>query len=319
MLDIYAAQDTALKKTEASAIIPPDFVWVDMIHPTEAEENAVEQVLHLDIPTREEMQEIEVSSRLYQENGTKFMTAILIVNGETENPEALPVTFVFNGRHLVTIRYSDPKSFQAFATRAQRPGTNCLTAETTLLSLMETIVDRAADHLERLVHEVETLSREIFGQPGQKPTVQRDFNDVLQRLGRKADLTSKANESLVSIGRLVAFLAQGLENTESRTRSDTLIQDVRSLTDHTSFLSDKITFLLNATLGMINIEQNTIIKIFSVAAVVFLPPTLVASIYGMNFNHMPELEWLLGYPFALGLMVLSAILPFVYFKRRRWL
>ena len=318
MLSVYVARDGALKTIDSSQTIPADFIWADMTHPTRTDEQTVEQVLGIDIPTHEEMHEIEVSSRLYQENSTKFMTAVLIVNGDTEKPEAQPVTFVFDGRHLVTVRYAEPKSFDAFIARALRPGNNCQSAESTLLGLIETVVDRAADHMERLVHEVEALSREIFAH-GEKVGAQKDFQNMLRGLGLKADLTSKVNESLVSIGRLVAFLVQSLEQAESRLRADTLNQDIHSLTDHTSFLSNKITFLLNATLGMISIEQNSIIKIFTVAAVAFLPPTLIASIYGMNFDYMPELKWFFGYPFAIGLMLLSAIVPFQYFKRRGWL
>jgi magnesium transporter len=146
---------------------------------------------------------------------------------------------------------------------------------------------------------------------------------VLEQIGRKGDLTSHIRDSLVTLERLVGFLGhvamQRKSGKDLRERLKTLSRDVRSLTDHSSFLSQKITFLLDATLGMINIEQNAIIKIFSVAAVVFLPPTLIASIYGMNFEEMPELDWLFGYPFAIALMILSAILPYLFFKRRGWL
>jgi magnesium transporter len=150
----------------------------------------------------------------------------------------------------------------------------------------------------------------------------RDFQKILSRLGRAGDLASKVRESLVSLGRLLAFAIQGTQARGRKTgsaRLKTIGRDVASLSDYAAFLNNKVGFLLDATLGMINIEQNAIIKIFSVAAVVFLPPTLIASIYGMNFAHMPELGWPLGYPLALALMVVSAILPYLYFKRRGWL
>jgi magnesium transporter len=147
------------------------------------------------------------------------------------------------------------------------------------------------------------------------------MRETLRKLGRHQDLTSKARESLVTIGRLLSFLSlPGAErNKDFRTRIKTLQRDAQSITEYTAFLSNNLTFLLDAMLGLINIEQNAIIKIFSVAAVVFLPPTLIASIYGMNFEHMPELAWPLGYPFALVLMVISAVLPYLLFKRRGWL
>src|SRR5690606_21985918 len=163
----------------------------------------------------------------------------------------------------------------------------------------------------------------IFDRPGATPTRGQDLQKLLQDIGRKGDLTSNVRDSLFTIHRVTAFLAhlttQQRSDKDVRARIKTLTRDASSLTEHSSSLSQKITFLLDATLGMINIQQNNIIKIFSVAAVVFLPPTLIASIYGMNYHHMPELAWSFGYPFALGIMVVSAILPYMYFKRRGWL
>ncbi len=159
--------------------------------------------------------------------------------------------------------------------------------------------------------------------PRRKP---KNLEELLSKVGEEGDFNSKVRESLVSIGRMVAFaqavidqIKLGKEMKENRARIKIIQRDIQSLTDHASFLSGKISFLLDAVLGMINIEQSGIIKIFSVAAVVFLPPTLVASIYGMNFQHMPELPWEYGYPFAIGMMIASAVLPFLYFKRKGWL
>ncbi len=147
--------------------------------------------------------------------------------------------------------------------------------------------------------------------------------EVLKALGRKGDLTSKLRESLVSLGRVLLFLANEAEGLkwpkETRTQLQSMRRDVISLTDHASYLTNKITFLLDALSGVVNLQQNNIIKIFSVAAVVLMPPTLIASIYGMNFKNMPELDWHYGYPLALAVMVLAAVLPYVYFKWRKWL
>jgi magnesium transporter len=146
---------------------------------------------------------------------------------------------------------------------------------------------------------------------------------VLKALGRKGDLTSKVRESQVSVGRLLLFLANEADTMkwpkDIRTQLQSMLRDVGSLSDHATYLTNKITFLLDAMLGVVNIQQNNIIKIFSVAAVVLMPPTLVASIYGMNFRHMPELDWIGGYPFALILMLFAAALPYLYFKWRKWL
>ncbi len=298
-------------------------IWADLVTPTKEEEAEVEKWLGVGVPTREEMEEIEISSRLYIENGAYFMTATLPAKTDEDHPVMSPVTFVLSGSRLITIRYHEPRAFQTFPMRAEKVTMGCTNGETILVSLLEAIVDRLADVLERIGHDIDTISHGIFQSSETKASKRdRDFQKVLQAIGRKEELTSNIRESLMTLQRLSGFLGNVTMQAKSkdvRARVKTLSRDVSSLTDHASFLSNKITFLLDATLGMINIEQNGIIKIFSVAAVVFLPPTLVASIYGMNFDIMPELKWLLGYPFALCLMVLSAILPYLYFKRRGWL
>ena len=298
-------------------------VWIDLQNPDRGEEAQVEERFGLDIPTREEMEEIEISSRLYTEDGALFMTAILPSRADGDDPDMLPVSFVLANDTLVTVRYHDPRAFATFPARAAKVPMGCETGDGVLVALLEAVVDRLADILERDGREIDGISRTIFRKSGGKAMKSADLQDVIEAIGRKGDLTSNIRDSLVTLERVAGFLGQQTLQKKSprelRERTKTLSRDIRSLADHASFLSQKITFLLDATLGMINIEQNAIIKIFSVAAVVFLPPTLIASIYGMNFEHMPELEWLLGYPFAIGLMIVSAILPFVYFKRRGWL
>lgn len=298
-------------------------VWVDLLTPENGEETLVERGLGINVPTRDEMEEIEVSSRLYYEDDAAYMTATLPAQSDTDDPEMAPVTFVLAGEKLITVRYHDPRAFQTFPQRAAKLSMGCTNGQTVLIALLEVIVDRLADVVERAARDIDGLSRGIFRNNGSRSAKSRDFQRALEEIGRKGDLNSKLRDSLASLERLVAFLgqvtAQNKLDPQHRARLKTLSRDVRSLTDHSAFLSQKVMFLLDATLGMINIEQNAIIKIFSVAAVVFLPPTLIASVYGMNFAHMPELDWLTGYPFALLLMVVSAILPYWYFKRRGWL
>lgn len=312
-----------LRQVDEVSELHEGLVWIDLVSPTDQEEDDLERQLGIDLPTKEEMEEIEISSRLYSEDGASFMTATLPAQADRDDPEMAPVTFVLSDQRLITIRYHEPRAFQTFPMRAQKVAMGCETGEGVLIALLEAIVDRLADILERAGRDIDGISRDIFQRKDTKPTASRGFQAVLESIGRKGDLTSHIRDSLVTLERLVGFLAQGVQQRKSgkeiRERVKTLSRDVRSLADHAGFLSQKITFLLDATLGMINIEQNAIIKIFSVAAVVFLPPTLIASIYGMNFEYMPELAWPLGYPFALGLMVLSAILPYLYFKRRGWL
>lgn len=299
-------------------------VWVDLFNPTKEEETTIETWLGIAVPTREEMEEIEISSRLYVEDGAYFMTAILPAQTEVNDPLMSPVTFVLAGSRLITVRYHEPKAFKTFPLRAEKVATGCTSGDTILIGLLEAIVDRLADILERAGRDVEAISRDIFEARSTKVSNRnRDFQELLKGIGRKEDLASSIRDSLISLQRLAGFLAhastQSRMSKDIRARIKTLSRDVLSLADHATFLSQKISFLLDATLGMISIEQNAIIKIFSVAAVIFLPPTLVASIYGMNFDIIPELKWHFGYPFAIGMMVLSAILPFWYFRRRGWL
>lgn len=323
MITTYVHEDGRLVRHEG--LLKPDAaaVWIDLLSPVGDEEAQIEALLGIDVPTREEMEEIEISSRLYTEDGTLFMTAILPSHADGDDPEMLPVSFVLSKKTLVTVRYHDPRAFTTFPARAAKVSMGCETGEGVLVALLEAVVDRLADILERDGREIDAISRQVFRGSNGKPTKSQDFQSTLESIGRKGDLTSNIRDSLVTLERLSGFLGQQSIQMKSprelRERIKTLSRDIRSLADHASYLSQKITFLLDATLGMINIEQNAIIKIFSVAAVVFLPPTLIASIYGMNFEHMPELDWLLGYPFAIGLMILSAILPYVYFKRRGWL
>jgi magnesium transporter len=318
MIRGFVTENGRLRQVDDVSADLANVIWADLLNPTPDEERLLESGSGVDIPTREEMGEIEASSRLYYEEGAAFMTVILPARSEGEALQMSPVTFVLTSDRLITVRYHDPRAFQTFPQRAAKVNLGCTNAQAVLIALLEAVVDRLADIIERVQSEVDTISASVF-QTG--PT--QDLNAVLQQIGRKGDLASNIRDSLLSLQRLSGFLtqlaAQRKSDRESRARVKTLARDVSSLTDHSSFLSQKITFLLDATLGVINIEQNNIIKIFSIAAVAFLPPTLVASIYGMNFDWMPELDWPFGYPFALGMMVLSAVLPLWYFKRRGWL
>ena len=303
MIKAFVADNDRLRVVDDLAANKDRVVWIDLLSPTKEEEATIEQLIGVGIPTREEMEEIEISSRLYVENGAYVMTATLPAQADGDYPVMSPVTFVLAGNKLITVRYHEPRAFQTFPMRAEKADMGCTSGETILIALLEAIVDRLADVLERASSEVVDISRDIFHPTEKKASKRdRDFQLILRRIGRKEDLVSKIQDSLLTLQRMSGFLAnaisQGKNGKDIRARVKTLSRDVVSLSDHASFQTQKITFLLDATLGMINIEQNGIIKIVSVAAVVFLPPTLVASIYGMNFDVMPELKWLLGYPFA---------------------
>src|SRR5687767_8026043 len=297
-------------------------VWIDLLNPSAEEETTLEAQLGVDIPTREEMHRFEVSGRLYREDDAVVMTATLPARTDSDDLLMGPVAFVIVGGKLVTVRYHEPRVFKTFPQRAVASNLGCANGETVFVALLEAAVDRLADILERAEQQVDSISRAIV-RSEQPKSMSRDLMNTLQLIGRKGDLCSNIQVSLLSLQRLAGFwglvLADKSNSKELRGRVRTLEHDLEALGDHSSFVSQKVTFLLDATLGMINIEQSNIIKIFSIAAGVFLPPTLIASIYGMNFSFMPELRWAYGYPFAGLLMLASALLPFWYFKRRGWL
>jgi magnesium transporter len=322
------------------AALPTDALWLDLLSPTEEEEKAVERLLGVGIPTRQEMAEIEESARLYEERGALVMTAVVVTGvSERRRPTTAEVTFVLTPRTLVTVRYADPLPFRTFAAKCRRDPAAHDTSDLVFLSLVENVVNRLADVLEATDAQLDSLSEEVFDgdraaegalgpdevrEPERTPgrPARTDLQAVIKRLGRANSLTGKLRESLLSIGRMLAFFRQGMGErlrNGAKARLRTLDRDVASLTEYDAQLSAEISFLLEATFGLIGLEQNNNIKVFSIAAVLFLPPTLVGTVYGMNFEHMPELHWTIGYPFALGLMVLSAIAPYYWFKHRGWL
>lgn len=325
--DHICPHDLEVTASHAPALPAGAMPWIDLINPTPDEDRFVEQASGVSIPTREEMQEIEVSSRLYSENGAEFMTMSAVVNLDTDKPTLTPITFVLRGGTLVTVRYAEPKPFTAFIIRAQRSGAvACANGEQVMMSLLEALIDRVADALERVGMKIDALSQEVFhsATPNTGARRTKDFQRVITDIGREGELLSMIRESLLSMNRVLTYHVAVTDEDkkaakEARSRIRTVQRDVASLTEHTAYLATKVNFLLDATLGMINLEQNQIIKIFSIAAVCLMPPTLVASLYGMNFKNMPELEWAYGYPMAVTLMIVTAIAPFVYFRKKGWL
>ncbi|MDB5561430.1 MAG: corA, partial [Hyphomicrobiales bacterium] len=245
----------------------PQLVWIDLLNPTPEEDARVENYLGISIPTRDEMQEIELSDRLYHEHGAEFMTMTALSSLDLDEPIKTPVTFIIKDTILVTVRYADSKPFQTYVARAQRPGgTSCATGELVMLGIIETLVDRTADALERIGDDIDLVSREVFRKKGSSATrATRDLQAVIEQIGHKGDLLTKIRESLVSLGRMIAYhnaidLEQRKLAKESRQRVRLIQRDATALGEHAAFLSGKITFLLDATLGLINLEQNQIIK-----------------------------------------------------------
>ncbi|PJG53129.1 magnesium transporter [Bradyrhizobium forestalis] len=325
MFSVFVPSESVLKKAviEDLAAVPENAVWIDLVSPSAAEDKAVERLAGIAIPTREDMQEIEISSRLYMENGARYMTATLMCQSDTDMPRTTAVTFILGDHRLVTVRYDLPKPFALVEAKLARSCTPSITGEMVLMELLDAVIDRCADILERCGTEIDQVSHDIFEPESERHGQAKRYSQILISIGRKGDLTSKVRESLVSIGRVVTFLSAVVEGVkwskDMREQLKTMQRDVASLTDHASYLSNKITFVLDAMLGVVNLEQNNIIKLFSVMAVVLMPPTLIASVYGMNFKVMPELEWVHGYPMALVMMLIAAIVPYWIFKWKKWL
>ena len=326
MFSVFVPSESSLKKATISDLgnLPEAAVWIDLVKPTSAEDKAVERLAGIAVPTREDMQEIEISSRLYIENGARSMTSTLMCAADTENPRTTAVTFILASHRLVTVRYDEPRPFVLVENKLARNCPAGITGEMVLMELLDAVIDRNADILERAGNEMDAISHQIFEPEGAARTGHaKRYSDILIAIGRKGDLTSKVRESLVSIGRVVTFVTASVDGVkwskDMREQLKTMQRDVASLTDHASYLSNKITFILDAMLGVVNLEQNNIIKLFSVMAVVLMPPTLIASIYGMNFKVMPELEWQHGYPLAVLMMVAAAVAPYMYFRWKKWL
>lgn len=307
--------------TEENKTLLKEALWIDLLSPSREEELLVEECLEFEIPTREEMVEIELSSRLYKEGSNLFLTATMIAQHESANPILDPVTFILTPSKLITMRYIEPRSFKILNNKLQKNDPQNYDALALLLDLLDITVDRLADTMELVGHRLDEYSKNIFSKQADEQQ-KTDYRNLMQQIGANGDLSTKARESLVTFNRLIGFFGHtedGRMDSDKQARLASIRKDIESLSDHANFLSTKINFLLEATLGLVNIEQNNIMKIFSVAAVIFLPPTLVAGIYGMNFHFMPELSWKYGYFIAIAIILLSAWLPYRYFKHRKWL
>ncbi|MGF1552461.1 MAG: magnesium transporter CorA family protein [Paracoccaceae bacterium] len=322
MIRAFVHRDGSLVETDAGAGLDAA-VWIDLSDPAPEEVERVRRDLGMPLPEREVIEEIETSSRLYHEGDTSLMTAVLPGGTGEDGPRFRPVTFALAPGRLVTLRFHDPKPFRTYPTRAAQVPVGCASPEGVLLGLLYDVVDRLADLLERVGQDLDAISDRVFAASDDREGATRDHRDALKTLGRLGDFVARFRNALLSVERLLGFLAQTLRQREmdadARALVKTLSRDVAALTTHTDFLGQKITLLLDATLGFITIEQAGITKIFSVVAFVMLPPTLIASIYGMNIEYMPELDWPYAYPAVLAAMVVSAVVPYLYFKWKGWL
>jgi magnesium transporter len=306
--------------------LPDGIVWIDLLTPTPEEIAFVSRATGLKVPSEAELSEIETSSRLRNENGvlTLSMPAVFRNDGR---PTATPLGFVLARDRLITVRFQPLPAFEAFKNAIAAPQRVHPSSVGAFVGLLEALVDGMADVLEQVGEELDEVSHHVFRAENGKregklrARVETDLRERMRIIGRAGDLISKIRDSLMGVGRIAPYTAGRAVDwmpQEVKPALETLRLDVVSLNDFDAYLSGKVQFLLDATLGLINIEQNNIIKVLTVASVVGIPPTLVASWYGMNFKHMPELDWSWGYPYAIGLALATSILPLIWFRVKGW-
>lgn len=327
MLSLHGPEGPVVSETVRK--IAQDAVWLDLNDPTSEEAEAVEAATGLRVPSRAALSEVETSSRLRRVKGGLSLSTPMITF-ERSASQLKPLGFLLTKDHLVTIRFHELRAFDSAAKRIV-DGDGSATPSEVFLVVLEELVDSLADALEDMASELDSLSTRIFdfdvrGAERRRlespPPRRRDLalRRILRGISNRGKVLGKIRASLLGLERIVPFVAaacDGLGLPEDG-RFDTIKRDIESLDEFETRLAENVQFLLDAALGLINIEQNNVFRVLTVVSVVGVPPTLIASMYGMNFKHMPELEWTYGYPYALGLIVLSALAPIVYFRIRGW-
>jgi magnesium transporter len=305
-------EEYQIKEISKQVLIGSD--WIDAHNLTPEERNQLQTLLLTELPKSVDVEEIEASARYFaDQNGIHVHSLFLSQSEGLFN--TVSVAFILQPERLITLRDGlDLADFRLLRMRVRQKQVEVATPKELLMTIFEQKVENLADGIEDIFGGLERVSHQILKEEN------ADYEDAIDQLARLEDSNGKIRLCLMDTQRSMAFLQRHLrdEHKLHETTHD-IMRDMNILLSHTTFLFEKINFLMDAAMGFINIEQNKIIKTFSIAAVVFMPPTLIASIYGMNFEHMPELEWLLGYPSSLGLMVISGIAPYWLFKRKGWL
>lgn len=321
MLTAFTCDSQTLRPIETLR----DAAWIDLVDPSDAEVQSVEHATGLALPTKADLSEIESSSRLNAENGVLTLSMPL-VSRSGDDPLAMPCGFVLGRDRLITIRYAGSRAFDGFVERESRSATPGRSGMHLFVGVLEAIVDRQADVLEQIRANLDALSRRIFRPGGAKLSggrrEDRMLREMLTEIGRAGELISFMRDSQVGAGRIVPYVQAMTKEwlpEDLAPRLVALSQDIASLNDFDTHLNDKLQFLLDATLGFINIAQNNVMKVLTVASIVGIPPVLIAGIYGMNFKGMPEYDWSWGYAYGLGLIAVSALIPLTWFKLRDWI
>ncbi len=307
-----------------------DAVWIDLLKPTDAERSVAERATNLIVPAIADLAEIESSSRLSTENGALYLSTPMTYRALDGISMSAPLGFVLSRDCLMTVRFADLPVFDQFAERFNAKDGRAANAApgsvSAFVGLLEAVVDRLADVLEHVGADLDGLSRRVFrperGNTRNAARVDAQLRAMLRAVGTAGERLSNIRDSLLGVNRIVLYATEVAADwipKDMRPRFKTLRQDIASLSDYDSQLTNKVQFLLDATLGFINIEQSNGIKVLTVVSVVGVPPTLVASIFGMNFKNMPDLQWEYGYLYGLVMIVISGILPLLWFRKRGWI
>ncbi len=317
MLRLFKIENGLIRELKCSmeqiAECLPNAGWIDAHEPNEDERILLERMLHTDLPESDEVEEIEASARCFMDQAGIHVHSLFLGQSEGRH-QTVTVACILQKDRLITIREGDLADFRLLRMRARRGQVEVQSPQDLLVTLLEQKVENHADTVEDLHRQLERVSHMVLEDE------ESELEDAISELARLEDSNGKIRLCLMDTQRDISFLLRHLRSQPEQVETlREIMRDVETLMSHTTFLFEKVNFLMDSTQGFINIEQNQIIKIFSIAAVVFLPPTLVASIYGMNFSYMPELKWLLGYPWAIGLMIISGIAPYWYFRSKGWL
>ena len=321
MLAAYRLADRRLEPLPPEAPLT-EAIWIDLYSPEGTEAGRVKTELGIEVPTLEDMEEIEISNRLYREDGHDVMTVLLPGHRPDGSQLSGPVTFIVAPERLLSVRHHAPRPFETFPLRADRSSTGCETPGRLFLGLVEEIVARLADHIEGAGRALDGIAARVYAGTA-KELNQDELGEALRGAGRQGEDLARVRLGLLSVERMLSVWSLWSEDRADgkglRSHLKSLQRDIQALEVHADFLSGRVGLATDTTLGMVNLSQNQTVRIVSVVAVLFLPPTLIGTVYGMNFDVMPELGWVWGYPMAIVAMVLSAVLSWAYFKWRGWL
>ncbi|MCX6076258.1 MAG: magnesium/cobalt transporter CorA [Campylobacterales bacterium] len=289
-----------------------NIIWIDMISPSIEEVKTVESIFNIKFPTKQESEEIELSSRYWEEDNRIEINSYFLINNENAAFNET-VSFILQNDLLISIRYKKLESFNTFIRKLLTSPKEFKNGYSIFCEIIDIRIDADADTIENLSKEIAKIRKHVF------TDYANDDEEILERISSFEDLNIKIRENLTDKQRILSALLKSNKHNDDKNTIPIMIKDIKSLIEYTNFNFERLDYLQNIFIGVLSIEQNKVIKMFTIVNVVFLPPTLIASIYGMNFDILPELHWEYGYLFSVGLMILSSVTPIWIFKKKGWI